>query len=102
MPKILTWTLSRRLCQPRSLSLDAAPGGSMRAIAPLIALIHAPVLGPSSWLPVAGVAARAGWPVLDLPGGHLHMLVSPGEVAAAITGLAEEARAADASLGSLP
>jgi hypothetical protein len=34
--------------------------------------------------------------------GHLHMLVSPGEVAAAITGLAEEARTADASLGSLP
>jgi hypothetical protein len=30
------------------------------------------------------------------------MLVSPGEVAAAITGLAEEARTADASLGSLP
>jgi hypothetical protein len=50
----------------------------------------------------AGQAARAGWPVRDLPGGHLHMLVNPGEVAAAITGLAEEARAAGASLGSLP
>ncbi len=74
----------------------------MRAMAPLIALIHAPVLGPRSWLPVAGVAARAGWPVRDLPGGHLHMLASPGEVAAAITGLAELARAAGTSLGSLP
>jgi hypothetical protein len=47
-------------------------------------------------------AARAGWPVRDLPGGHLHMLVNPGEVAASITGLAEEARAAGASLSSLP
>lgn len=50
----------------------------------------------------AGEAARAGWPVRYLPGGHLHMLVSPAEVAAAITGLAEEARAAGASLSSLP
>jgi hypothetical protein len=30
------------------------------------------------------------------------MLASPGEVAAAITGLAEQARAAGTSLGSLP
>jgi hypothetical protein len=50
----------------------------------------------------AEVAARAGWPVRDLPGGHLHMLVSPAEVATSITGLAEEARAAGASLDSLP
>jgi hypothetical protein len=50
----------------------------------------------------AGVAARAGWPVRDLPGGHLHMLVSPAKVAAAITGLAEETRAAGASLSALP
>lgn len=50
----------------------------------------------------AAAAARAGWPVRELPGGHLHMLVSPGEVAAAITGLATEARAAGASLRSLP
>jgi hypothetical protein len=50
----------------------------------------------------AGEAARAGWPVRHLPGGHLHMLVSPAEVAAAITALAQEARAAGASLSSLP
>jgi len=50
----------------------------------------------------AGQAARAGWPVRELPGGHLHMLVSPGEVAAAITSLAAGARAAGSSLGSLP
>jgi len=50
----------------------------------------------------AGVARSAGWPVRDLPGGHLHMLVSPAEVAAAITGLAEQARTAGASLSSLP
>jgi hypothetical protein len=50
----------------------------------------------------ASVAARAGWPVRDLPGEHLHMLISPGEVAAAITSLAAEARTADASLSSLP
>jgi pimeloyl-ACP methyl ester carboxylesterase len=50
----------------------------------------------------AAQAARAGWPVRELPGEHLHMLVSPGEVAAAITSLAAEARAADAFLRSLP
>jgi hypothetical protein len=36
------------------------PAGSMRAMAPLIALIHAPVLGPRSWLPVADELSRAG------------------------------------------
>ena len=36
-------------------------------------------------------AARLGWPVRELPGGHLHMGVSPAEVAAAITALAAEA-----------
>jgi hypothetical protein len=38
-------------------------------------------------------AARLGWPVRDLPGGHLHMLARPAEVAAAITALAAEASA---------
>lgn len=33
-------------------------------------------------------AAGWGWPVTELPGGHLHMLVSPAEVAAAIIALA--------------
>lgn len=50
----------------------------------------------------AAEAARAGWPVQELPGEHLHMLVSPGEVAAAIMTLAAEARAARSSLLSLP
>ena len=50
----------------------------------------------------ADAAARAGWPVRELPGGHLHMLVDPGAVAAAITSLAAEARAADAWMRSLP
>jgi hypothetical protein len=39
----------------------------------------------------ADQAARLGWPVRDLPGGHLHMLVGPAEVAAAIIALAAEA-----------
>jgi hypothetical protein len=39
----------------------------------------------------AGEAARLGWPVREVPGGHLHMVVSPAEVAAAITQLAAEA-----------
>jgi hypothetical protein len=33
-------------------------------------------------------AAGLGWPVAELPGEHLHMLVSPAEVAAAIIALA--------------
>lgn len=39
----------------------------------------------------AGEAAKArdrGWPVTEITGSHLHMLADPGEVAAAITGLA--------------
>jgi hypothetical protein len=32
-------------------------------------------------------AAARGWPVRDLPGGHLHMLVAPAAVAEAITSL---------------
>lgn len=50
----------------------------------------------------ADQAARAGWPVRELPGEHLHMLVSPGQVAAGIISLAAEARASGASLGALP
>ncbi len=55
-----------------------------------------------SYRRVAIEATRAGWPVRELPGEHLHMLVRPGEVAAAITSLAAEARAVHASLDSLP
>jgi hypothetical protein len=40
----------------------------------------------------AGAAADRGWPVRELPGEHLHMLIRPAEVAAAITSLAAEAR----------
>lgn len=36
----------------------------------------------------AAEAAGLGWPVHELPGGHLHMVMSPAEVAAAITALA--------------
>lgn len=36
----------------------------------------------------AAEAARLGWPVRELPGGHLHMVDSPAEVAAAIIALA--------------
>jgi hypothetical protein len=50
----------------------------------------------------AGQAAQAGWPVGELPGGHLHMLVDPAEVAAAIMDLAGQARSAGSSLRSLP
>ncbi len=41
----------------------------------------------------AAEATRLGWPVRDLPGEHLHMMVSPDEVAAAIAALAADARA---------
>lgn len=51
----------------------------------------------------AEVAAQAGWPVRELPGGHLHMLADPGGVAAAISSLAGQARSAGgAGLRSLP
>jgi hypothetical protein len=50
----------------------------------------------------AAEARQAGWPVRDLPGGHLHQLVDPGAVAAAIMDLARQARAAGSSLRSLP
>lgn len=35
-------------------------------------------------------ASSRGWPVRELPGQHLHMLVDPTGVAAAITGLAAD------------
>jgi hypothetical protein len=50
----------------------------------------------------AAEAARAGWPVCELPGGHLHMVVRPAEVAAAIMDLAGQARSGGSSLRSLP
>jgi hypothetical protein len=37
-----------------------------------------------------GTARELGWPTRVLDGGHLHMLVDPPGVAAAIAGLAEE------------
>ena len=49
-----------------------------------------------------GAATHAGWPARELPGEHLHMLIRPAEVAAAITSLAAQARAGAASLRSLP
>lgn len=55
-----------------------------------------------SYRQAAEAAARAGWPVRELPGGHLHMLVDPGGVAAAITSLAAHARSSGAELRSLP
>jgi hypothetical protein len=48
------------------------------------------------------VAAHAGWPVHELPGGHLHMLAEPAGVAAAIISLAAQARSSGATLRSLP
>jgi hypothetical protein len=39
----------------------------------------------------ARAARDRGWPVRELPGEHLHMLLRPAEVAAAITALAAEA-----------
>jgi hypothetical protein len=48
----------------------------------------------------AGAAAQAGWPVRQLSGEHLHMLIDPAGVATAITTLAADARAA--SLRALP
>jgi pimeloyl-ACP methyl ester carboxylesterase len=50
----------------------------------------------------AGEAAQAGWPVREVPGGHLHMLVDPGAVAAKILRLAAAARASGSSLSALP
>lgn len=50
----------------------------------------------------AAAAARAGWPVRELPGEHLHMLINPAEVAAAVASLAAEARTSPAPLNSLP
>jgi pimeloyl-ACP methyl ester carboxylesterase len=50
----------------------------------------------------ADEAAEAGWPVREVPGGHLHMLVEPEAVAAAIMRLAAAARVAGSSLSALP
>jgi hypothetical protein len=36
-------------------------------------------------------AAARGWPVRELPGEHLHMLLRPAEVAAALTSLSAQA-----------
>lgn len=40
----------------------------------------------------AAEASRRGWPVRLLPGQHLHMVVSPAEVAAELIALADEVR----------
>jgi hypothetical protein len=50
----------------------------------------------------AAEAARAGWPVRELPGEHLHMVARPAEVAAAIMDLAAQARSLGSSLDALP
>jgi hypothetical protein len=46
------------------------------------------LLFSESYRESARQAAERGWPVRELPGEHLHMLVRPAELAAAITGLA--------------
>jgi hypothetical protein len=45
----------------------------------------------------ADEARQRGWPVTELAGSHLHQLVSPAEVAAAITGLTSGAARAEAA-----
>lgn len=45
------------------------------------------LLFSEAYRPQAEQAARLGWPVSEVPGQHLHMLVSPAEVAAAIADL---------------
>lgn len=46
------------------------------------------LLFSSAYTAVAGQAAERGWPVRRLPGEHLHQLVDPGGVAAALLELA--------------
>lgn len=66
--------------------------------------------GPSAYLlfsagyqQEAAEARRRGWPVTELAGDHLHMLSSPASVAAAITGLADQAAGQAASpVGTRP
>jgi hypothetical protein len=58
-------------------------------VAELFVLVHAPGLGPGYQAPAREAASR-GWPVRELPGEHLHMLVRPADVATAIIGLAAE------------
>lgn len=43
-----------------------------------------------TYSPERAAAAALGWPVTTLPGEHLHMLVNPAEVAAALIGLVTE------------
>lgn len=46
------------------------------------------LLFSAGYQPAAAEARRRGWPVAERPGSHLHLLVRPAEVAAAIEGLA--------------
>jgi hypothetical protein len=46
------------------------------------------LLFSAGYEPAAAQARRRGWPVRELPGTHLHPLVAPAEVAAAIVSLA--------------
>ena len=57
---------------------------------PVLCLLPTPLLGPACWRPVAAALAAGGWPVTTLASEHLHMLVNPAEVAAALIGLVTE------------
>jgi hypothetical protein len=46
------------------------------------------LLFSAGYEPAAAQARQRGWPARELPGSHLHQLVAPAEVAAAIAGLA--------------
>jgi hypothetical protein len=52
---------------------------------------HGYLLFSDGYREEADAARRNGWPVAEVPGSHLHMLVSPAEVATAILALTDAA-----------
>jgi hypothetical protein len=62
---------------------------------PLFVLVHSPLVGPSTWEPVADelieddalTAQARGWAVDRAEAGHLHTVVEPVDVANRILGL---------------
>jgi len=99
------WTRWWDAAEVDALFPDAATRAAVEAAEPRLPLsfFTSSVEVPAGWadLPSAYLAFGAtyaeeiaaatarGWPVVTMPGRHLHQLVAPGEVASAITALVE-------------
>ncbi len=90
--RLAEWIMARSTLQPVSTYAEPAPAGSAMSAAIPRLFIHCtgnPASTPHLFERFADQARAAGWPVHELPAGHLAMLTAPQELAALLLAIAD-------------